>query len=222
MERVDGTVYDVDALAGESDENVAQMCRGMAEQLAAIHAVDLDATGLRALDDGATHLVRELDHWAGQVGLVECGPLPALERLLAALWDSMPAGCPKPTLVHGDARPGNFAFVDGVVGAVFAWEMATVGDPLTDIGWLELAWRRPGGFAGHPGTLPIDELIAHYEAVSGRPPQNRPWYRAFNAYKLAVSVLTGAVAPVAGVPLAEGVSALTAIGLADLGIVEYS
>lgn len=220
MERVDGTVCDSGTLAGESDETVARMCRSVAEQLAAVHAVDLDATGLRALDDGATHLVRELDHWAEQMTCVECGPLPALERLLAALWDSMPAGCPTATLVHGDARPANFAFVDGVVGAVFAWELATVGDPLTDIGWLELAWRQRGGIADHPGALSVDELIAHYEAVSGRASQNRPWYRAFNAFKMAVICLIGAAPAGTGVLPADGVSALTAIGLADLGIVE--
>ena len=55
----------------------------LAEQLAAIHAVDLEQTGLDALDDGGGHLDRELDHWAAEMDRVKRGPLPALERLLA-------------------------------------------------------------------------------------------------------------------------------------------
>jgi aminoglycoside phosphotransferase (APT) family kinase protein len=46
--------------------------------------------------------------------------------------------CPQVTLVHGDAKPGNFAFIGGDVSSVFDWEMTTVGDHLTDIGWLEM------------------------------------------------------------------------------------
>jgi aminoglycoside phosphotransferase (APT) family kinase protein len=63
--------------------------------------------------------------------------------------------------VHGDAKPGNFAFVDDGVSAVFDWEMATLGDPLTDIGWL-------------------DELLARYTGSSGIAPANREWYRALH------------------------------------------
>ena len=57
------------------------------------------------------------------------------------------------TLVHGDAKPGNFAFVGDEVSAVFDWEMTTVGDPLTDIGWLELLWMQPVGITSHPAAL---------------------------------------------------------------------
>ena len=68
--------------------------------------------------------------------------LPALERLAAELADRQPAPCPIVALVHGDPKPGNFAFEGDEVSAVFDWELATVGDPLTDIGWLECNWIR--------------------------------------------------------------------------------
>lgn len=140
MERAARTVYEMNPPAGESDDTMAGMCRSLVEALAAIHAVDLDATGLKALDDGATHLVRELDRWSEEMSRVRHGRLSALERLHAALRDSMPAGCPTVTLVHGDAGPGNFAFANGAVSTVVGWKMATVGDPLTDVAWLELRW----------------------------------------------------------------------------------
>ncbi|PRC47166.1 phosphotransferase family protein, partial [Mycobacterium sp. ITM-2017-0098] len=167
MERIAGEVYEMDSPAEASADTVTRMCRSLVESLAAIHAVDLDATGLSHLDDGTTHLTRELEHWAGEMARVRRGPLPALERLLEALRDTMPAQYPRVTLVHGDAKPGNFAFTDGAVSAVFDWEMTTVGDPLTDIGWLELLWMQPVGITSHPAALGIDELLAHYETVSG-------------------------------------------------------
>src|SRR6185503_5636506 len=89
------------------------------------------------------HLDRELDHWSGEMHRVQRGSLPALERLLEELRATKPQPCPTVTLVHGDAKPGNFAFVGDEVSAVFDWEMTTVGDPLTDIGWMELRVKRP-------------------------------------------------------------------------------
>lgn len=227
MERVGGDVYEMDAPADASDERVVRMCQSLAEQLAAIHAVDIAGSDLTALDDGGSHLDRELAHWAGEMDRVKRGALPALERLLAALRDSKPAPCPAVTLVHGDAKPGNFAFVDGEVSAVFDWEMTTVGDPLTDIGWLELLWMQPVGITSHPAALTIDELLTHYQSVSGITVQNRPWYRAFNAYKMAVICLIGAMLVDAGhsddqklVLAAYGTSLLTTVGLNELGITE--
>jgi len=226
MEYAEGTVYEMD-IPAESDETVRRMCRSLVEQLAAVHAVDLAGTGLSALDDGADHLTRELDHWSGEMRRVQRGPLPALERLLAELRAAQPAPCPRVTLVHGDAKPGNFAFVDGQVSAVFDWEMTTVGDPLTDIGWLEMLWAQPVGITSHVAALPIEELLEHYQQVSGITLENRCWYRAFNAYKMAVICLIGAMLiedghsqdPKLGLA-AYGTSLLTASGLAELGITE--
>ncbi|MDT5139781.1 MAG: hypothetical protein QOD58_4043 [Mycobacterium sp.] len=226
MERVGGDVYEMEAPTA-NDETVARMCRSLAEQIAVIHAVDLEQTGLDALDEGHGHLDRELNRWAAEMHRVNRGPLPALERLLEALTDSKPKPCPRITLVHGDAKPGNFAFTGGEVSAVFDWEMSTVGDPLTDIGWLEMLWAQPVGITSHPAALSIEDLLAYYEQVSGIKVENRSWYRAFNAYKMAVICLIGAMLIDAGhsddqklVLASYGTSLLTNMGLAELGIAE--
>lgn len=226
MEYVQGTVYEME-IPAESDDTVRRMCRDLVEQIAAVHAVDLAATGLASLDDGTAHLDRELDHWAGEMHRVQRGPLPALERLLAELRKTKPAQCPRITLVHGDAKPGNFSFADGQISAVFDWEMTTVGDPLTDIGWLELLWAQPVGITSHVAAPPIEELLAHYERVSGITLENRSWYRAFNAFKMAVICLVGARLIDDGhtedpklALAAYGTSLLTATGLAEFGITE--
>jgi aminoglycoside phosphotransferase (APT) family kinase protein len=227
MERADGDVYEMQAPAEVADETVVRMCESLAEQLAAIHSVDLRRTGLDAIDDGGNHLDREIDHWAGEMDRVKRDSLPALERLLRELRAGKPDACSRVTLVHGDAKPGNFAFEDGEVSAVFDWEMTTVGDPLTDIGWLELLWMQPVGITSHPAALPIEALVEHYEKASGITLANRSWYRAFNAYKMAVICLIGGMLFDAGhsddeklMLAAYGTSMLTKIGLSELGIDE--
>ena len=145
----------------------------MAEQLAAIHTVDIAGVHLDSLDDGGNHLDREIDHWSQEMQRVKRATLPALERLLHELKASRPSPHPAVTLVHGDAKPGNFAFVGDEVSAVFDWELTTLGDPMTDIGYLELLWRMPVGIPSHDAALAIDDVIAHYEKVGGFTVVNR-------------------------------------------------
>jgi aminoglycoside phosphotransferase (APT) family kinase protein len=227
MNRVPGSVYEMETPPNVTPQQIRRMCESMAEQLAAIHSVDLSTTGLAALDDGRTHLDREIDHWANEMHRVQRARLPALERLLQGLRDTKPAPSPTITLVHGDAKPGNFAFVNDEVSAVFDWEMTTVGDPLTDIGWMELLWMQPVGITSHEAALTIDEFIERYQAASGIFVENRSWYRALNSFKMAVICLIGAMLVDQGdsddpklVLAAGGTDLLTQVGLADLGLTD--
>ena len=229
MERVPGTVYEMEGPQDRdvSSDGVRRMCESMAEQLAAIHTVDLVGVQLDSLDDGGNHLGREIDHWAGEMQRVKRGPLPALERLLKELKNSQPAPSQKIALVHGDAKPGNFAFIGDEVSAVFDWELTTIGDPLTDIGYLELLWQMPVGIPSHEAALTIDDVIARYQEASGITVRNREWYRALNAFKLAVINLVGSKLFDDGVTDDErfvlnayGIPLFTQIGLADLGVTE--
>jgi aminoglycoside phosphotransferase (APT) family kinase protein len=229
MQRVPGDVYEMQAPEGPdvTAARIRRMCEGMAEQLAAVHTVDLTATGLDALGDGRDHLDREIGHWADEMHRARRGPLPALERLLSELRVSKPEQYPTVTLVHGDAKPGNFAFVADEVSAVFDWELTGLGDPLTDLGWMELLWMQPVGITSHPAAPSIEEFLAHYQAASGITPRNRPWYRALNAFKMAVICLIGSTLYDSGasdderfVLNAHGISLLTQLGLGELGVTE--
>jgi aminoglycoside phosphotransferase (APT) family kinase protein len=227
MERVDGVVYEL-VVPEELDADpglIPRMCRSMAEQLAAIHTVDLAATGLATLDDGHTYLDREITHWESEIHRVQRGPLPGLERLIQALRTTRPEPYPTVTLVHGDAKPGNFAFVDDRVTAVFDWEMAGIGDPLADIGWMELLWLQPVGITSRPSSPTIEEFIAHYEAASGITVRNRQWYRAFQAFKMAAILVVGSMLVDGGfsddrrhADNAAGIPMLTQLALYELGI----
>jgi aminoglycoside phosphotransferase (APT) family kinase protein len=195
MEYRSGTVYErsVPAELEAAPERIARMSASLVEQLAAIHCIDVDAAGLGFLGDGGGFLGREIDHWSSEMRRVQRGPLPALERLLAELRDRQPDQCPTVTLVHGDPKPGNFAFEDDEVSAVFDWEMAARGDPLTDIGWAEVNWVTPGSFTSRPGALTPDEMVARYQELTGITVRDREWYRAFQAYKMVVIMLVAAM-----------------------------
>jgi aminoglycoside phosphotransferase (APT) family kinase protein len=195
MERLDGTVYErgVPAELHDAPSRIARMSRSVVEQIVAIHHVDPDRAGLGFLGDGRRFLERQLDHWAGEMRRVQRGPLPALERLVAELRAQQPEQSRTLTLVHGDPKPGNFAFVDDEVNAVFDWELATVGDPLADLGWAEVNWTTPGSFTVRPGGLSADELVALYEELSGIPVVHREWYRAFQGFKMCVIMLVAAM-----------------------------
>jgi aminoglycoside phosphotransferase (APT) family kinase protein len=198
MERSDGTVYErsvPDELAGAPDR-LGRMSRSLVDQIIAIHTVDLRNTGLdhlASLGDGHDFLTRQLEHWSAEVARVQRGPLPALERLTAELRERQPAPGRVITLVHGDAKPGNFAFVDDQVSAVFDWEMVALGDPQTDIGWAEVNWTTPNAFTNLQGSLTRDEFVARYEERTGIEVVDRPWYRAFQTYKMVVIMLVAAM-----------------------------
>ncbi len=176
MQRMPGDVYEMQAPDGPdvTAARIRRMCEGMAEQLAAVHTVDLTATGLDALEDGRDHLDREISHWADEMHRVQPGPLPALERLLSELRGSKPEQYPTVTLVHGDAKPGNFAFVADEVSAVFDWELSGLGDPLTDLGWMELLWMQPVGITSHPAAPSIDEFLATTRGPAASPRATGP------------------------------------------------
>ncbi len=230
MERIDGEVWEMQPIPPGLEAEpgtLRRMCESIVDQVAAIHLVDLEATGLRSLADGRDFLTRELDRWAGEMHRVQRGPVPALERMLAELRRQQPEPCPRITLVHGDPKPGNFAFVADEVSAVYDWELASIGDPLTDVGYLDLLWAMPVGITSRPSSLTADEFVARYEERTGIEVQHRKWYRAMQVFKVNVIQLIGSMLfdaghshDLRGVGMARGLEMMAPIGLRDLGVTD--
>jgi aminoglycoside phosphotransferase (APT) family kinase protein len=113
------------------------------------------------------------------------------ERLVARAADLPPSDV---RIAHGDFRLGNLAVgPDGRVRAVFDWELATLGDPLADLGWLIASWGRPGDsvpptIAGPSlveGYADREELVARYAERSGRDVGELDFYVAFARWRSA-------------------------------------
>jgi aminoglycoside phosphotransferase (APT) family kinase protein len=133
------------------------------------------------------------------VGGESYGDLPEIEALLARLARALPERSDA-TIVHGDYRLGNMALDaadPGRVVAIFDWEMATLGDPLADLGYTLIYWAEPGE-AGAPGSLDAglvttrpgffrrDELVEAYAKRSGRDASAIDFYQVLALTKLAV------------------------------------
>ena len=196
MDFVDGLVIRDAAVAKDVPIDVRRAAgMSIAATLAKIHAVDPDAVGLGELGRKEGYIARQLKRWNGQFDQARDREVPevtqAYERLLAQIPEQGPAA-----IVHGDYRLGNLALDPadpGCVVAIFDWEMATLGDPLADLGVLMVYWSEPsdaiGGLLGGATTLEgfpsRAELVEAYQAAGGRPVGDIDYYVAFGYWKLA-------------------------------------
>ena len=171
----------------------------LVDALVEVHAVDWRACGLEGLSTRPeAYLERQLRRFGGLWEHNRTREIPAVERVAAWLAEHVPAS-PAATIVHGDYRLGNVmlaAAAPARVAAVFDWEMATLGDPLADVGYLSAMWIEPGDppmamFELSPVTrrdgFPTRaELVARYERLSGRPAGDIRWYRTLAIWKAVV------------------------------------
>ncbi|MBV9822484.1 MAG: phosphotransferase family protein [Actinobacteria bacterium] len=166
----------------------------LVDTLVALHAVDPDAVGLAAFGRPDAFLQRQVARWHKQFqASVPAGSRAeegVVERLAGRLPASSEAG-----IVHGDYRLTNVLFSPDFdeIAAVVDWEMATLGDPLTDLGLLYVYHRLAGAadsvmpeFPAAQGFLGPDRLVERYAGQTGRQLDELDWYIAFGYFKLAV------------------------------------
>jgi aminoglycoside phosphotransferase (APT) family kinase protein len=213
MEHVPGVVLRTRQDAAALTEPQARdLSEGLADMLAAIHGVDVEATGLGGLGRGAGYLERQLGRWQRQWELSATREVPGYADLVARLTGALPAEGGT-TLVHGDFRLDNVLVQVSpapLITAVVDWEMATLGDPLADLGLTLVYWTDPGeegwlkeaagappaqrslgtDATASPGFLSRAEFAAGYAERTGRDVSRIGYYVAFGYFKLAV-VLEG-------------------------------
>lgn len=189
MECAAGTVYErsIPDELHDDPTRVRRMSEALVDELVAIHAVDVGM--LPFLGTGSDPVGGELAHWTSEMRRVQRGPLPALELLLAELARRRPPPSGIVTLVHGDAKPGNYAFVGAELTATFDWEMAGLGDPMTDLAYAQVTWVLPNMFTNLSSSLTVDELVARYADSTGRELRDLGWHRALQGFKLGVIML---------------------------------
>ena len=167
-----------------------------------IHSVDWKAAGLEGFGKPTGYLERQLRRFGGLWELNKTREVPEVERVGTWLAENLPAPDPPApaTIVHGDYRLGNTMFAAHAPArlvAVFDWEMATLGDPLADVGYLCMMWTQAGdpegGLREHlgkvtraPGFPTREQLIARYEERSGRSMSELRWYMALALWKSIV------------------------------------
>jgi len=198
MEQMHGDVItDTMSPPLDSPEERARIADQLVEALVELHSVDWEAVGLEGFGRPTGYLERQLRRFTGLWEHNQTRELDEVEQLAQWLAANMPES-PPATIVHGDYRLGNTMFASEAPArlvAIFDWEMATIGDPLADLGYMVMMWTQPGDpeskFNLHtvtrlPGFPTRDELVALYEERSGRSMQALNWYVTLALWKAVV------------------------------------
>jgi aminoglycoside phosphotransferase (APT) family kinase protein len=220
MGHVDGVVLR-DQQTAEDELSVAargQVGASLVDALVRLHDVPVVDVGLADLGKGVGYVSRQLVRWEGQLDRLGVAASPLMREVHARLQAEMPEQV-ETTIVHGDFRPGNVIVgADGNVRAVLDWELATLGDPLADLGWLVAYWGDADPVTPLPMSVPTTaegfgraaDLVARYADASGRSVSDLDYYVAFALWRLAAIVAgvqararQGAYGRAGGVALAD-------------------
>lgn len=204
MERVKGHVlrFEVpDEIRNTKDhERIGQqLVTGLVE----LHGVDPSEVGLEGFGKPTGYLARQLRRWTGQLELAtsitsQSRPVPEMWELKEWLEQHLPESADA-VIVHGDYKLDNVMFSAGppaTLVAILDWEMATIGDPLSDLGWMISFWRQsddpPDPLRDGLPQITIQEgfatrsdLVEMYQDLSGRKIEDLTWYVVAAVWKLA-------------------------------------
>jgi aminoglycoside phosphotransferase (APT) family kinase protein len=195
MELVEGTPYrtsgELNALG--DPQRVETIATRFIDTLAALHAVDPASVGLGDFGRTEGFLGRQVERWHKQMLASHSRDLPAADHLYERLAAAVPSESAS-GIVHGDYRLDNVLIdADDRPAAVIDWEMATVGDPLTDLALLLVYQRLATGMGdnavadatsavGYPSE---EAMLTRYSGGSERDLSNFGWYLGLASYKLA-------------------------------------
>lgn len=172
-----------------------RLSHALVDALAEFHAVDPDAAGLERLGRPDGFLERQLAGWNDRWQRAAPEPIPAFDEVHARLVGTRPAHS-RVSLVHNDFKFDNCMFAEGDpdrVTSIFDWDMATLGDPLVDLGTLLSYWKDPLDTIDRSPTVDLDmrgfltraEVIERY-AGADHSVDGIQWYQAFATWKLAI------------------------------------
>ncbi len=199
MERVEGDVITASIPEPlDHPEQRARIAGELIDALVELHDVDWTTIGLDGFGKPTGYLERQLRRFTGLWEHNRTRELPEVEEVGAWLAANLPSS-PPATIVHGDYRLGNTMFAHGAPAqliSIFDWEMATIGDPLADLGYMMIHWTQAGDQAGRrfnlqsvtsrPGFPTRQGLIDRYEQRSGRSMQALSWYVTLALWKAVV------------------------------------
>jgi aminoglycoside phosphotransferase (APT) family kinase protein len=202
MERLNGIILRGRLPQGMSlpPEQARALCNAVVDRLVELHAVDVDAAGLSEFGRGTGYAARQVAGWSQRYRAAKTWNVPSFEKVMRWLEENAPADVGT-CLIHNDWRLDNLVLdVDhpGRIRGVLDWEMATVGDPLMDLGsalayWVQADDDRLMGLLKRqpthlPGMLTRAEMVEAYCARSGRTVDDWTFYEVFGLFRLAVIV----------------------------------
>ncbi len=179
-------------------EMVRRLCESLIVGLARLHALDYAAAGLADLGKAEGYVERQVTGWSRRYRDAQTDDLPALDRAAEWLAAHRP-GESGAALIHNDYKFDNLVLDPDDLGrivAVLDWEMATIGDPLMDLGTTLGYWIQPddpepirrflAGPTAMPGSLTRRELADRYATAAGRDLPDLLFHYVYGLFKIAV------------------------------------
>ena len=199
MQRLDGIILRKHLPRGlsMSPAQVRTLCTNMLDTLVALHRIDVDATGLAQLGKRAGYAQRQVEGWIGRYEKARTWNVPRSAGIATWLRANIPADA-RSCLVHNDFRFDNLvldaADPTRIIG-VLDWELATIGDPLMDLGNTIAYWvqadddpvmrklrRQPTDL---PGMLTRREAVDYYCTQMGIAPDNWTFYEVQGLFRIS-------------------------------------
>jgi len=205
MERRHGFIvrFRVPAQIGEQPELRRRLSETVVDTLVALHAVEIQTTGIVNIGKPEGFVARQVQGWAKRWQRSQTGELSEMDQVIEWLVQRLPPESVPATIVHNDFKLDNIMLAEtdpARVVAVLDWEMCSVGDPLIDVGLLLTYWTMQGRRAEHdpnsslravtqgPGWLRRNEIIARYQTQTGRDLSRIAFYETFARFKVAVII----------------------------------
>jgi len=203
MERVRGIILRAHSPKGLelSPGTMRSLSETFIENLVEIHQADYEAAGLADLGHPAGYVSRQVEGWTKRYYNARTDDVPAIERVVSWLSENTPSDSRRSALIHNDYKYDNVVLASEDVSkivAVLDWEMATIGDPLMDLGttlayWVDAddteEWQRYGfGLTKLPGSLNRSEVLDLYARRSGWDISDPVFYYTYGLFKIAVIV----------------------------------
>ncbi|MBU3693041.1 MAG: phosphotransferase family protein [Candidatus Nanopelagicaceae bacterium] len=197
MERIPGEIFRRDVPESLSAEDISVMANSLVAGLAQLHSVD--AGVLQELNKGAGYVQRQVEGWSKRYRNALTDDVPNGEDVMNWLAKNQPQDVDS-CVIHGDWRIDNMVFdlKAKKLAGVLDWELATVGDPLMDLGSALAYWidkddepmfaslrRQPSHLPGMPTRK---EFIAKYLEISGRKCEDFTFYEVFGLFRLTVII----------------------------------
>lgn len=202
MRRIEGLIPRANMPKGLqlSAEQTRDLCLSVLDKLVALHQVDYESAGLASLGKGEGYCERQVRGWSGRFQKSKTWNVPSFKKVMHWLAANTPADV-RSCVIHNDFRfdnvvlnPDNPSEVLGVLD----WEMATLGDPLMDLGSALAYWvqadddkimratrRQPTHL---PGMLSRKEVVSYYCEKMGLSTENWAFYEVFGLFRLAVII----------------------------------
>ncbi len=201
MERIPGIILRKNPPKGLefSAEQMKALCENLLDVQFKLHSIDYRAIGLEGFGKPEGYVKRQVQGWSERYRAAKTPDAPDFEYIMQWLGEKMPPESKKPGVIHNDYKFDNVVLNPDnpleIIG-VLDWEMATIGDPLMDLGSSLGYWVQkddPADFQAArmlpttlPGALTRDEMVTRYARLAGISIDNFDFYLGFGLFRLAV------------------------------------